>query len=180
MDGLGEFKLGLCMQNVVRHMRKVRSARRQFADPFGRLVEVRVRRMRLLAQCIEDDDLNAFKQREALVRNVVHVRQVRCIAEAKTGDFKVTVHERDPLKESAIQLHRFAKTLQVDAGFVGVWRIGREGVIENSFEDESSAVVRIQRQMALLVEEGERPKIIQAEDVIGVGMGIEVQRRCDA
>src|SRR6185437_13171311 len=64
-------------------------------DQFDRLVEMRVAGVRLAAQRVEDEDVQAFEQRMALGRDVAHVGEVGGGAEAVAGDGVAAVGDGD-------------------------------------------------------------------------------------
>src|ERR1017187_1838619 len=62
--------------------------------------------------------------------------------------------------------------MQGDAGAGGVAVLGAEGVVEDALDSAGGGLVRVEWQVAGRVE-AERAKVIHAEDVVRVSMGVE-------
>ena len=129
--------------------------------------------MRLGAQRVEDDDVEAIEQGEARVRNAVHVSEVGGVAEAIAGDFEVSVHERHRSKGNAGDIDRAIEAEQLNPRACGVGRVGREGVGEDAFEHFGCGLIGVQGQLPVAMREAQGAEVVETEDVIGVRVGVE-------
>ena len=118
----------------------------------NRLVQGRVAGVRRLAQSIENNHIKVSKQRQAALRDVVHIRQVSGVAKAEARDFKPAVGERNALENRALDLHRSSQSMHFHPGTGGVWGIGVEGVIKYAFNHLGRVVIGIQRDFAFVLE----------------------------
>ena len=82
------------VRQIVRHVREVRAARRDPLDHRERFVDGEVRRVRLVAQRVEDERLDTLDQRPRLVRDAIAIGQVREVAEAEAEDRQLPVPQR--------------------------------------------------------------------------------------
>src|SRR6266540_1351865 len=87
------------MFEVVSDVRQQRASRLQFGDVGQRLLDVQVRGVRLVAQRVDDQKIEAMQFLQRLVRNQVAIGDERgasaSVAEAKACDFAFAVNDRD-------------------------------------------------------------------------------------
>ncbi len=153
------------------------SAGLEFLDISQRAFEMGVAWMRLTSESIEDEDVQILKQRYAFGRDVAHVGEVGCGAEAIAGDGLVAVRDGNPLKACTEEIdpgsgRAFIEGMDGDACGCGVAFAGAEGVVEDSREGLRGFFIRVERQV-LFQPEAERPQIVKTKNVVGVAMGIK-------
>ena len=105
--------------------------------------------MRLPAQRVEDEDVEAGEQRDAFGGDVAQVSEVGCRAEAIASNRIAAVHHRNALEAGAKKNNlraRFGrKPMQRDtgAGGVAVFGVSGEGVGEDSLNGGSGRLVGV-------------------------------------
>ena len=168
----GRFYFGV--QDLVRHVGKPGAARSYFIDPGGGLLDVGVAGVGAFAKGVDDDDLDALEQREAGVGDGVHVGEIGGVADAISSGFHGAVKQGNALKFCSEDLDGVCavEPVQLDAGAEFVLRVFGKGVGEDGFEDLRGGVVGIEGNF-LCALEAERAKVVHAENMVGVGVGVE-------
>ena len=161
---------------VVAHVGEEGAARLELFDEGDGFFEVRVAGVRLAAQRVEDEDVEVLEQRNALVGDVAHVGEVGGGAEAVAGDLLAAVGDGDAPEAGAEEIDaragRGVDAVNLDAGAGGVAVFLAEGVVEDALDVAGGGVVGVDGQVALGVE-AERAEVVEAEDVVGVAVGVE-------
>jgi hypothetical protein len=83
------------------------------------------------------------------------------------------VQDRHGREDNAANVNRTIEPLEIDAGTSGVGCIGGEGIREDALKDLCGRSVCVEGQLLVAMEEGERAKIVEAEDMVSVRMGIK-------
>ena len=128
------------------------------------------------AEGVQNEDIEALEQWNGLWRDVGHVGEVGGGAKTVAGDGVAAVGNRDSLKCSAKEVDAGAeiggKAVDFDAGAGGVAVDGAEGVLEDALDDLCGGVVGVEGD-AFGGAETKRAEVVHAEDVVGVGVGVE-------
>lgn len=101
--------------------------------------------MRRLAQRVDDDGVEVFKQGQARVRDDAHIGEVGCVAEAETSDFQLAVKKGDALEGGSVNgdgLMAF-KTMHANAGPRRILGLSRKRVVEYFFDDAGTGLIGI-------------------------------------
>src|SRR5262249_22981171 len=102
--------LGRPVVEAVRKVGEIRLPRPQLLDHRECLAQGEVRRMRVVAQCVQYQDVESPEHAERLVRNLANIRAVSKIADAETEHGKRAVLEAD-------RQDLLTECLERDAGF---------------------------------------------------------------
>lgn len=170
-----QLAFGVGVVEVVRDVGEPGVARLKAFDPMQSLIDIGVAGMRPFAQRVDDEDAEVLQQRQAGVGDDVHVGEISSVPEAEACHLLLAVDERHALESGSVNGDGFLafETVHADAGAGRIFRFGREGIVEDSLDDGGAGVVGIKRHVAVGMMEGERAQIIEAEDVVGVGVGVE-------
>src|SRR5579871_1035210 len=167
----------LAAQNVVVevevHVGEDRPPGRKPLDPLERFGDREMARVRLVAQSIDDPQINASERRNAFRRQVAQVARVRDVAdtEAERRDVAVVLQERQRGDRAALACDddRFAG---LDPMLVKNWRIvaaGRchEAIAEAKIENPRSRLVEIDIDTSSMPQE-QAAQIVDAVGVVGM------------
>lgn len=132
--------------------------------------------MRLASKRVEDENIEILEQGDAFGRDVAHVGEIGGGTEAIAGDRLIPVGDGDSLEAGAKQVETGARSLidamKLNTGAGGITILGTEGVVEDAFDGTCRLIVGIEWQ-TLSYLKAERPQIVEAEDVIGVAVGVK-------
>ena len=95
------------------------------------------------------------------------------MTEAIAGDFEVSVHERDRSKGDAGDIDRAIEAEQLNPRAVWGRSRRREGVGEDAFEYFGCGPVGVQGELPVAMREAQGAEVVEAQDVIGVRVGVE-------
>ena len=170
-DGLGGVVI-----DVVTHVGEEGAAGFEEFDDGDGFFEMRVAEVGLVAECVEDEDVEILQEGDALGREVAHVGEIGCGAEAVSGDGETAVGDGDALEVGSEEIDEGAgggiEAMDFDAGAGGVTVFGAEGVFEDAFEGGGGVVVGVDGEVAGEME-AEGAKIVEAHDVVCVAVGVE-------
>lgn len=171
-----ELGFGGGVVEVVAHMGEEGTARFQLIYQGYRLIEVRVAGMRVAAEGIEDEYVEILEERDALGWDVAHVGEIGSVAEAVAGDLLAAVGDRDSAKTCTEEIDAcsgcWVDAVNLDLGAGGVAIFFAEGVLEDALEAACGGVVGVDGHVAFDAE-AEGAQVVEAEDVIGVTVGVE-------
>ena len=157
------------------HVREPSASRLEAIDPRKSLVDIGMAGMRRLAQGIDDNDVEILEQWKTRLWNDIHVSQVGCAAEAKAGDFKLAMQQRNSLEGGSVDRQGFMAfhSVHTDAGTSRVFRLCRKSVVKDFLDDAGAGIVGIKRDVAVRMMKAEWPKVVESEDMVGVRMRVE-------
>ena len=146
-------------------------------DDGQRLLDVEMRRVRREPQGVEDQGVEPFEHRPALVGDAGHVGAVREVAEPEAQDAESAVLQADRQHALAQHGERLAgrDPLEPQPGQAADRDVVRglvEGVGERLADHLLGLRLAIERDRAA-DRPGEQPGVVQAEEVVGVVMGVE-------
>ncbi len=172
----GEDGLGGVVVEVVRHVGEVRALWLEKFDEADGVVEVRVAGVRVAAEGVEDEDVETLQESDAFGGQVAHVGYVGGGAETVAGDYLAAVDDGDALEvraeDGGVGVGLGGEQVQLDAGAGGVAIDGAEGVVEDAADDGGGGLVGKEREVCGVFE-GEGAKVVHAEDMVGVVVGVE-------
>lgn len=121
--------------------------------------DVRVARVRVVAQSVDYENVEVLEKREADFGHVAHVGEVGGAAEAIASDLLIAMDDGDSLETGAEELGSGAwggiEAVNMYAGAGGVAIFLAKGVLEDAFDVAGCFVVGIDGHVAI-VAEGER------------------------
>jgi hypothetical protein len=175
-DVRGECGLGGGVVQIMAHVNEVGASGLELFDDRNGLVEMRMTGVRVAPERVEDQYVEALKQGEAYVRNIAHVGQVGCAAEAIACDLLASVGYGDAAKACAEQVHSGSwsgiDAVNFDPRAGGVAVLFAKGVLEDTFDTCRRRVVGVDRQIALHTKT-QRSQVIEAHYVVCVAVGVE-------
>ncbi len=162
------------------HVGEEGSFRLEEVDEGDGLFQVRMAEVRGEAKSVEDEDVEILEEGQALGRKIAHIGEIGSLAKAVAGGALAAVDEGDGLEAGSEKGNGRGKAggrvgknaMDLDAGGGGVAQLGIEGVAEDSFEALGGGFVGIERER-VLEQEGERAKVVHAEDVVGMTVSVE-------
>jgi hypothetical protein len=130
----------------------------------------------LAAEGVEDEDVEVLEEGEALGGDVGHVGEVGGGAEAVAGDGVAAVgdgyaEERDA-EEGDFVAGFGREAVELYAGAGGVAVDLAEGVLKDALNGVGGGVVGEEGEAGWIAE-GEGAKVVHAEDVVGMAVGVE-------
>src|SRR5207302_8494661 len=105
-------------------------------------------------------------------RNGTEVCEICGASKSERGDLSITVQHLQRLEPGA---EKFEGSIQPVQGYLrtrGVGRFGIEDVGKHPFDDLRSLLIGVERKFPLALE-GERTKVVEAEDMIGMAVSVE-------
>src|SRR6185437_7293699 len=117
---------------------------------------MRVAGVRVASQSVEDEDVKILEEGCTLRRDVAHVGEICCSAEAITCDLLASVRDRNALEARAeeIEAHAGGRVnamhLYTSAGGIAI--LFAKGVIKDSFDIARRGLVRVDGQIVFGVK----------------------------
>ena len=147
-------------------------------------LKVRVAVMGLVAQGVEDEDVEILQERKAFGWDVTHVGQVGRAAESIAGDLLSSVGHGDAAEAGAEELHAGAgsgvEAMELDACAGGVAVFRAEGVLEDALKVIRGLVVGVDGEITgcgaghiARDAKAEGAEVVETEDVVSVAMSVE-------
>src|SRR5262249_49008801 len=133
-------------------MREVGAARSHPLRPSQSLVDIRVAWVRLLAQGVNDEDVEVFEQRKTGLRDTAHVSEISRGTEPEAADRELAVLQRNALKLHSCNIRRLLviQSAQVHPSARRILRIRRKRVFKDALQNRSSDLISIDRQAAVM------------------------------
>ena len=180
VDVGGEDSFGGVVVEVVADVGEVGAFGGEFFDVADGLLQVGVAGVGVVAEGVEDEDVEVLEKGDALGRDVGHVGEVSGIAEAVAGDLVAAVDDGDAEEAGAEEVTAKAygcaggggDAVHGDAGAGGVTVLRAEGVIEDALDGVGGGVVGVEGEAVGDVE-AEGAEVVEAEDMVGVAVGVE-------
>ena len=156
------------------HVGEEGAARFELLDEGDGFGEVGVAGVRLAAEGVENEDVEALEERDGLRWEVAHVREVGGGAETIAGDGLAAMDDGDALKVGSEEVGNgtggAGDFVDGDAGAGRVAVLGAEGVAEDAAQGGGGGSIGVEGDLGA---EAERAEVIHAEDVVGVVVGVE-------
>src|SRR5579864_1430893 len=163
----------LLVRQIVTNVREKCALRLQPLHDAQRVLHRRMRRVRLVAQCIQKQNIEVFQLRQRRYRDLTMVGQVSRRAKTKAINLRVAMDQSDRLESRTKQLQRPLQRAHLDLRQSSELVIGIENVSEHVLNESGGVRVRIERQLIWPVQKTQRTQIVNAKKVIGMGMGIQ-------
>src|SRR5579863_9950384 len=138
-------------------------------DPPERLLQVRVRGMRLVAQGVENQHVQSFEQGNRRVRDGAEIGDVGRLAETEAENRQVAVQDGKRRPATAKEIERPVDDVRIELGDPSV----RIRLVENVLEDTPDVLHRRAVSVngnRLALAKVEDANVIQTQQVIGVGV----------
>ena len=170
-----EHGVGGGVVEVVAHVGEEGSFGLELLDELEGVLDVGVGGVVGVAESVEYEDVEVLELVDAFVGDGAHVREVGGGAEAVGADGEFAMIDRDAAEGGSEEGDLFfggLKAVEFDAGdgsAAGGWA---EGVVEDALNGVCGGVVGVERK-GLGEIESEGAKVVKAEDMVGVGMGVE-------
>lgn len=161
--------------DFVGHVGEEGAARGDAFHPTKGRVKMGVAGVRLGAEGVENEDVEVPEERQAGFGDGAHVGEIGGGAEAEAGDLEVAMEDGHALEGDAEDFGGLGifEWVELNAGAMRVRGVGGEGVVEDVAKDGRGGLVGVEGQEAGLVGEAERAEVVEAEDVVGMGVGVE-------
>src|SRR5215813_8392839 len=160
------------MFEVVSDVRQQRASRLQFGDVGQRLLDVQVRGVRLVAQRVDDQKIEAAQFLQRLVRNQVAIGDERgasaSVVEAKACDFAFAVNDRDRRDSQPAGFELSFDHVRNELRQTSADVFALEDVREDAPQTPPRALARVYRNGA--APEIDRANVVEAEDVVDMAM----------
>ncbi len=159
--------------DFVGHVRKECAARGDAFHPAEGGFDIGMAGMGFGTESVEDEDIEIAEQGQARFGNAAHIGEIGGRSETEARNLKLAMLNGDALEAGAGDFYALGifKRTQLDAGAGGIGGSGGEGVIEDTAEDGRGGLVGIEGQVVGFVPEAEGAEVVEAEDVVGMGMG---------
>ena len=154
-------------------MREKSALRTQAVDNGQRVSYGRMRRVRLMPQCIEKQNVEAFEFMHRGLGNFAVVSEVGGRAEAISVNLALAVNQNDRLEAHAENVDGAVDGTELQQRQPAEFVIRVKNVGEHPAQKRGGFGPSIQGKLLRLVLVTQRPQIINAQDVVGMRMGIE-------
>src|SRR5208283_389661 len=163
------------MRQVVGDVREVGMLRLQALHQLHRVSYGRVRRMWMMPQRVEEQDVEILQLRQRLFRHAAEVGEVRRRTKAISLDGNVAVMHNQRSKRCSEQFQRAVHRLYLDLRESTVLVVPLEDVTEDATQHLRGRVAGEQGDLAATGDAGkaERPNVVEPENVVGVAMSVE-------
>jgi len=155
-------------------MREERSLSTDLPSGCYRLLQIEMRHVRGVLQGVEDEDVQALEHRKTLVGDSADIRAIGDFADSEAEHRHLAVEKRDGDESHAGDLKRplniVAQQMRAEDSQLG--RGLHEGVSETLVENFEREIVRPHVERAA-AQDVKSSHVIEAENVVGVGMGID-------
>ncbi len=167
-----ERSVGGLVRKVVADVRKKGAFGSQSIGDADRILDGGMGRMRLVAQAIEKQDIKVLQAGERCFGDVTEIGEIGGAAEAVSEDFSFPVNHWNWLEGAAEQLENSMDRLEFEPGEASEFVVGVEDIAEHVADELGGIGASVERNFTVAVI-AEWAKVVDAEDVVGVGMGIE-------
>src|ERR1051326_3825495 len=130
-----------------------------------------MRGVRFVAERVEEKNVEVLQQSLRRRGNLAEVCQVGGAADTESADLRIAVHHGDWHKLCSEQLQRSLELVQFDLGQSTEFVIAGKDVLEHATYYYCRRRLCIERNLSM-GSEGQRAQIAEAEDVVGMGVGI--------
>ena len=172
----GQLGFGFGMVEVVADVGEEGLCGLELLDDGDGLGEVCVAGVWLAAEGVEDEDVESAQEAQGVVAEVAHVGEVGGCAEAVAGDLLAAVDDGDAAEAGTEEgdggAGGLVDAVEADAGAGGIAVEGAEGVVEDALDGVGGGGVGVEGE-GVGVFEAEGAEVVEAEDVVGVRVGVE-------
>lgn len=160
-------RVRLLVAEVVTNVGKPRAFGLQFRDERERLLDIRMRRVRDVAQRIEDEIIQSAQQSFRTFRDGAEIRQVSKVAESKTQNRLNSMHRGNRRDVQTKEIEGSVNLSQLDQGQRASGLSFFEDVRELSFQYGERVVRCVDRHERLLLKI-EWADVVKPHDMVGV------------
>src|ERR1019366_7318082 len=161
------------MLQVVADVRDTCSLRFECGRDLQRLFYGGMRGMRLVAQRIQKENVEAAQFLQRFGRDLAVIGQVSSRSETETDNRSFAVDYRHRLEARAKQFNGALDGKQIDQRQSAKLILRFENIAEHTAQKIACSRRRIKGQLTRLVTIGQRPQVVDSEDVVGVSVRIE-------
>src|SRR3954452_4553215 len=165
-------RIGGLVWQVVTDMGEERALRLYALHDAQGVLDGGMRRMTLMPQSVQKQNIQVLQVRERLLRNVAEIGQVSCGAKAVSIDLGVPMNHRHRLKAGTKQLHRPVDRLEFHLSNAAEFVVGIENVSEHVSQKLGRLGPRVKRDLGGSMK-AERSEVINSEDVVRMSMRIK-------
>src|SRR5271156_6617969 len=165
--------VGGFMRQIVTNMREESPLRLNPLYNAQRILHRRVRGMRFMPQRVQKKNIQSLQLMERRLRYLAVIGEIRRASEAEAVDLRFSMNQSHRLEARPKKVHRTVNRPQLQLRQAAILVIGVKNVAEHAAQKSRSIGTSIKRQPPWLVTVTQRAQIVDAKNVVGVGVRVE-------